>query len=246
MLYRLSTVRQQDNPVRVQTWNGSFRAGDDFKMAVTVYGDDNGTLAITDGSRSRLALFADDRPRGGYAHDYGWGWSTLSAQPARTIEGYAVEGQPGRINFAIPASETGDLCGRYRLALQVDLFDGLYTEVEGVLQVRLGAPDTLGHKLRTFFQLDHSHLDGPDVLAANVTTTGYPIDADGFFVNTGTVVGIPQISGGLISGIGVIDGTTGGNTGGGDTGGGNTGGGTGSDQSSGVLGIGYLGVMVLG
>ncbi|MGD0108364.1 MAG: hypothetical protein ABSC06_30645 [Rhodopila sp.] len=67
----LGTSRVVRNPVRVQQWNASIRAGDDFKLALTVYADDNGTPAIVAGSVSQILLWPDER---GYPHsgDYGF------------------------------------------------------------------------------------------------------------------------------------------------------------------------------
>lgn len=40
--HHLTTVRRQRSPVRVQEWNVSVRAGEDFKLALTVLADDTG------------------------------------------------------------------------------------------------------------------------------------------------------------------------------------------------------------
>lgn len=140
----LATSRHARNPVRVQQWNASIRAGDDFKLALTVYADDVGTPAVAVGSESRLVLWPDQE-RGYYCTpDYGLGWFTggsligSAISPAQIVAGVPVgAGAPGRINFAMSATITASLCrGRYRLALQVNLPDGDFTQIEGILQVR--------------------------------------------------------------------------------------------------------------
>jgi hypothetical protein len=181
---RLSTLRETRNPVRVQTWNASVRAGDDFKLALTVLGSDDGVPAVVAGSRSQLALWPDSR--WGNSPDYGLGWYTGavygSGSPSVVIVGFTTPVRGGGINFALGASSTANLCGRYRLSIQVDLPDGEFSMVEGILQVREAwAGPGLGHVPANFFILDVSQLD-VGILAPDVSVDGYPIDADGFFL----------------------------------------------------------------
>jgi hypothetical protein len=142
--FTLSTSRYVRNPVRVQQWNASMRCGDDFNLALTVYEDDEGTLANLAAATARLPLFRDaaspfDHGWGfGYGCDYGWGWFTLRWQPEVVVAGVLVLATPGLVTFNIPAASTVCFFGRYRLALQVENTDGFYSQVEGVLQVRAG------------------------------------------------------------------------------------------------------------
>jgi len=185
---RLATSRQTRNPVRVQQWNASIRAGDDLKLALTVYNDDSGTLAPVAGSFARLSLFADHRGGIAASPDYGLGWFTggsVIGGPLLAVDGIVVSASlPGRINFYMPGATTRGLWwGRYRLAIQVDLYDGESSAVEGVMQVREPWFNiaTLGHTVRTYFQADRSQLDaGIDGLAPLLNDAGLPVDADGF------------------------------------------------------------------
>jgi hypothetical protein len=140
----LATSRHTRNPVRVQQWNASIRAGDDFKLALTVYADDAGTPVNAVGSQSQL-IIRPDQERGYYCTpDYGLGWFTggsligSAISPTQIITGVVVGiSAPGQINFAMASTITASLRrGRYRLALQVDLPDGDWTQIEGILQVR--------------------------------------------------------------------------------------------------------------
>src|SRR6185312_5688070 len=103
-LFRVAVPRQAPTPVRIPTWNGTIRAGDDLKLALTLLNDDGETPAQVEGSNSRLALCPDERR--GWDHDYGMGWATWANGAAKQITGYAVPDQPGRLNFQMPASET--------------------------------------------------------------------------------------------------------------------------------------------
>jgi hypothetical protein len=201
MTFRVATSRQQRNPVRVQEWNGSLRAGDDLKLALTVYADDLGTLAAVPGSRSQLALYYDERRgsmwgnswgSGGYCCDYGWDWFTYPRTPVQVAAGYvAGSAWPGQVNFYLPPDTTKTLTGRYRMLLELDMDDGTATQIEGILQVRGGITNTLGHIGRSVFTLDQSALDGPDVLAGLLNDAGQAVDADGFpwqVPNAGTVI----------------------------------------------------------
>jgi hypothetical protein len=142
--FALSTSRFVRNPVRCQQWNASMRRGDDFKLAVTVYADDIGTPDDLTGAAAQLALFRDsasliDRPWGfGYGTDYGWGWFTLARKAEVVVAGVLVLATPGLVTFAIPAVTTSALFGRYRHTLQIEGSDGIYTQIEGILQVRAG------------------------------------------------------------------------------------------------------------
>lgn len=150
--FTLATSRTVCNPVRPQQWNVSIRGGDDFRLVLTVYEDDDGTLADVTGAASRLYLRRDGRgpwvlwdygacfldgPRGadwpgdGYGRGYG-----SAGVPSGTV----MDGPAGRIDFAMPGTVTADLCGRYLLLVQVVLADGGMTQVEGILQARRGGP----------------------------------------------------------------------------------------------------------
>jgi hypothetical protein len=183
--FHLATSRQQRNPVRVQQWNGSLRAGDDLKLALTCYTDDLGTLVDLNNARSQLALYYDERGGpgwgDGYCCDYGWGWFTIPRTPAQTVAGYSAGTLwPGQTNFYLPPLTTQTLRGRYKLLLELDLQDGTSTQVEGILQMRGGITNTLGHSQPAVFTLDQSLLDGPDVLAGLLNDAGVAVDADGF------------------------------------------------------------------
>lgn len=189
--FHLATSRQQRSPVRVQQWNGSVRAGDDLKLALTVYADDLGTLALVPGSRSRLALYPDQRDGSGwgYVGDYGWGWYTGPATPVQQADGYvAGSAWPGQVNFFLDNTTTIALCGRYRMLLDLDLYDGTFSQVEGILQVRGGITNTLGHLEPNIFTLDQSILDGPDILAGPMNDAGIATDLDGFPLRPSTFV----------------------------------------------------------
>jgi hypothetical protein len=190
--YRLATSRQVRNPVRVQQWNASIRAGDDFKLALTVYDDDDGTLTLLPGSRSRLALYREH----GYGHgwgfgsglgyccDYGWDWYTGPRTPAQQVDGYvAGTAWPGQVNFSLPGASTAALHGNYRMLLELDMYNGGFTQIEGVLQFRGGITNTLGHAAPVVFTLDQSLLDGPDILQGILNDGGLAVDADGFLLN---------------------------------------------------------------
>lgn len=187
MTFHVATSRQPRSPVRPQQWNGSIRAGDDLKLALTIYTDDNGSLADLAGSRSRLALIHDQHGHDGwgqgwgYGCDYGWGWYSGPRTPAQQVDGYvAGSAWPGQLNFAVAAVSTIALRGRYRMLLEFDLDDGTATQIEGILQVRGGITNTLGHVGRAVFVLDQSILDGPDILAGLLNDAGVAVDVDGF------------------------------------------------------------------
>jgi hypothetical protein len=183
--FHVATSRQQRNPVRVQEWNGTLRAGDDLKLALTCYTDDNGTLADLTSSRSQMALYYDERHghgwgSGGYCCDYGWGWVTYPRTPVQTTPGYAAgSAWPGQVNFYLPPDTTKTLMGRYRMLLELDMADGTSTQVEGILQMRGGITNTLGHGIGPFI-LGQSLLGGPDVLAGLLNDAGQAVDVDGF------------------------------------------------------------------
>lgn len=187
--HRLATMRDERNPVRVQQWNATMRAGDDFKLALTVYADDSGVASVVAGSRSQLALWPDERRGFMNSPDYGWGWWTGATFgpgfPAQIVAGFVTTVRPGGINFAMPGSTTSMLVyGRYRLSVQIDLPDGEFSQVEGILQVREAwARPGLGHVPTTsFFQLDVSQLDVGILAPGQIGNL--PIDADGFFLTT--------------------------------------------------------------
>lgn len=183
--FYVSTERVNRNPVRVQTWNASIRAGDDFKLAVTLYGDDNGTPAIVTGSNSLLVL----RREGDHPHswDYGLGWATGGSAipgvgaPCVQSSGFATSVRPGGINFSLSQAQTAQLFGRYHLLLLVDLPDGSFTQFEGIIQIRGGVWNNvplLLHAAGVFFTLDVSQLD--NAILAALVVNGVPTDQDGF------------------------------------------------------------------
>jgi hypothetical protein len=181
----LGTSRTIRNPVRPQEWNASIRAGDDFKLALTVYADDYGTPAQVTSAHAQILLWPDAI---GYAHscDYGLGWLTGGSPisgPAgllQTIIGFTTPVRPGGINFYLAGAQTQSLClGRYRLVLQVDLPDGTFTQVEGIVQVRGGWRQSgLVHTPGAFLVTDLGETD-IGILAPFVIN-GIPTDADGF------------------------------------------------------------------
>jgi hypothetical protein len=157
------------------------RAGDDFKLALTVYTDDSGTVAQVAGSRSQIALWPDRR--GPHSWDYGLGWLSGATHgpgfPAQFVPGVVTPVRAGGINFSMSGSVTSALChGRYRLSVQIDLYDGEFCMVEGILQVReRWERPGLGHVPLTAAQL--AALVPPPVLV-----DGRFVDADGFFLAT--------------------------------------------------------------
>lgn len=198
-ILRLATLRETRNPVRVQTWNATMRAGDDFKLALTVLNDDTGTPAVVLGSRSQLVLWPDSHHGAWNSWDYGLGWWTGATFgpgfPQQICVGFTTPVRPGGINFPIPSYETTNLqYGRYRLAIQVDLQDGEFCMVEGILQVRerwhrtgfLHIPAT--RRVADFtddfngdFPTPSNQLFGfPGAILVN----GQPVDPDGFFLLT--------------------------------------------------------------
>lgn len=196
----LSTSRVSRTPVRVQQWNASMRAGDDFKLALTIFNDDFGTPAQVGSSVSQILLWPDEQ---GYPHscDYAFAWATGGSPiPGpigwiRQVVGFTTPLRQGGINFALPAANTTSLLGRYHLAIQVDLPDGTYSQVEGVLQVRQSwraRGFTLPHVDANYFTLDSSELDGPMLLAPAVVN-GVPVDLDGF-----PLIGTATSSGGIV------------------------------------------------
>lgn len=184
--FYVSTQRIVRNPVRVQTWDASIRAGDDFKLALTLYADDVGTAAAVDASYSLLSLWHE----GHYPHscDYGLGWATGGSAipgvgaPMIQSSGFATTVRPGGINFSLTGTQTASLFGRYRLVVMVDLADGSFTQFEGILQIRgtrlqRGVPLLL-HTAGVFFTLDVSQLD--NAILAALVINGVPVDQDGF------------------------------------------------------------------
>lgn len=185
MTFHVATSRQQRTPVRVQEWAGTLRAGDDLKLAMTLYADDNGTLADLNNARSQLALYYDERNGpgwgDGYCCDYGWGWFTVPRTPVQVVAGYtAGSAWPGQTNFFIPQLATQTLRGRYKMLLELDLQDGTSTQVEGILQMRGGITNTLAHSQPLVFIVGSSLVDGPDVVAGLLNDAGVAVDADGF------------------------------------------------------------------
>ena len=183
---RLATARIVRNPVRPQRWDASIRAGDDFKLALTVYADDAGTPASVDGAAAQILLWPDPS-HGPFSYDYGLGWLTggtpigAPGWVVRTIMGYPTPMRAGGINFFLAAPDTAALrVGRYRLVLQVDLPGGAYSQVEGILQVRATWGFGLVPGVTSIFQLDVSQLDRAALAAGLVN--GLPVDADGFFL----------------------------------------------------------------
>jgi hypothetical protein len=183
--FYVATSRVNRNPVRVQEWNASIRGGDDFKLALTLYGDDDGTPAIVTGSNSLLVLRRErNHP---HSWDYGLGWATGGSAipgvggPCVQSVGFVTTVRPGGINFSLSQAQTAQLSGRYHLILMVDLPDGSFTQFEGVIQVRGGvwnrAPMLL-HTSGVFFTLDISQLD--NAILAALVENGIPVDQDGF------------------------------------------------------------------
>lgn len=185
-VFRVATSREIRSPVRPQIWNASIRAGEDFKLAITLYSDDDGTPAIVDGSYSLLSLWHEDH----YLHscDYGLGWATggtaIPGIGAASIQsaGYATTVRAGGINFSLTGTQTAAMFGRYRLVVLVDLPDGSFSQFEGVLQIRgtrmhMGVPLLL-HTAGVFFTLDVSQLD--NAILAALVINGVPVDQDGF------------------------------------------------------------------
>lgn len=174
----LGTSRRVRNPVRAQNWNCSIAAGEDFKLALTLYDDDAGTPTLVRSSRSQITIIPDEE-RNNFTFDYGLGWSTTQHRII-AIPGYVVyPAAPGRINFYMPARQTACLPGRYKLSLFVDLEDGEYLELQGVLQVRGVWNQSPGHHV-AYFQLDRSQLDGNERLSDVLGLDGVPLDVDGF------------------------------------------------------------------
>lgn len=187
--FHLATSRVSRNPVRCQQWNASIRGGDDFKLAMTVYQDDAGTPAQVSLSHSRLTLQSDIRWPAGMSGDYGWGWATggspipfaAGGTALQQTDGFVTPVRDGGINFALPGTATQGMWGRYRLTIEVDMLDGDFSQVEGILQVRpsWNLP-RIGHTPAPFFTLDQSQLD-VGILAGNLVN-GLPVDQDGFFL----------------------------------------------------------------
>ncbi len=175
---RLSVIRARRSPVRSPQWNVSIRAGEDFKLALTVFQNEQGVPSNTYCCVSQLALIPLDRHW--RSCDYGLGWASYAGSPAIVIKGVGVpEIGPGRVNFSMDSYQTSALFGSYRLVISVDLIDGDFIEAEGVFQVRGTNRIGLAHHI-SFFQLDRSQLDGRDMLADTLDATGVPIDEDGF------------------------------------------------------------------
>lgn len=183
--FHLSTLRQVRDPVRVPEWNASIAAGDDFKLALTVYADDAGAAADVTGSRSRLALWPDDYPSdGARSRDYDAAWWTGGSLIPTVfgrqlqIDGAVTSVRAGGLNFHVSSSTTSRMHRRYRLIISVDLADGSFCQTSGVLQLR--APMTMGltHGSVLFFQLAVSGLSTAQLAPAVID--GVPVDADGF------------------------------------------------------------------
>ena len=201
--FQLATSRMSFNPVRVQQWNVSIRAGDDFSLALSCYDDDDGTVTDLTGSASALALFRDDASYDGHAWgygcDYGWGWFTLRRQPEAVIAGVNAV-TPGLINFVIPAATTAGFWGRYRIALQVGTSEGLYTQVEGILQTRRGlgagllsgalAPGTPG-AAGVAVSLAYIITGRPAALQKYNLVPGVPLSVPANFAGTAVYAGTP-------------------------------------------------------
>lgn len=196
--FRASVSRQVRNPVRAPVWNGSIRAGDGLKFALSVYADDNANAAIVDNCQALLALWPE-QSHAAVSCDYGLSWFTggspipyAGGMPVAQASGFATPVRPGGINFYLPASITQGLYGRYRLAVMVDLPDGSFSMLEGVLQIRaqwfVAAP-LLAHTQGVLFSLDVSALDS--ALLAALVVNGVPCDADGF----------PLLIGGSVDGV---------------------------------------------
>jgi hypothetical protein len=200
------------SPIRLQQWNCSIRSGDDFKLAVTVYQDNTGALCDVTNSQSRLVL-KPERDRAGWngwgwagggscgydGWDYGLGYITLDGGMTITAPGYVAIGSAGRLNFALQGSQTQCMRhGRYLLSVQIDLADGEYSQVEGVLQVREGSRlYDQTHVVVPYFQLDATPLDTAPIVPLNYD--GVAVDQDGF-------PEIQQVNGGQTAqlGIGVL------------------------------------------
>lgn len=174
MIHRLATLRQTGLELRCQQWNASIRAGDDFNLVLTVYADDGGALLDVNNAVASLMLTRDGQYPGWGTCDYGAGWWTTQANPDVRLAGVlATDTTTGQITFAMPGgvlgAVNGGMCGvtRYRLAIQIDMRDGEYTQIEGVLQVRpgpVGLTHVAGIASGNPFILDVSQLDGLDVI----------------------------------------------------------------------------------
>jgi hypothetical protein len=185
--FRLATTRRVRDPVRVQEWDASIAAGDDFKIALTVYGDDSGVAADVTGSRSRLALWPEDYlQRHGRSSDYGasayTGGSDIPSPHLTTcsVDGSVTTIRAGGVNFLVPSAVTSRMRRRYRMALSVDLADGSFCQVEGVLQLRHHVGHHVVPAVYTFFTLDISQLDV--AILAPAVVGGVITDLDGFFL----------------------------------------------------------------
>lgn len=183
--FYVGTSRVNRNPVRVQTWNASIRGGDDFKLAVTLYGDDSGTPAIVTGSNSLLVLRRECNVP--HSWDYGLGWATggsaIPGYPGACLQspGFVTTVRAGGINFSLSQAQTAQLFGRYHLMVLVDLPDGSFTQFEGIIDVRGGTWNQMPLLLHTagvFLTLDISQLD--NAILAALVENGIPVDQDGF------------------------------------------------------------------
>jgi hypothetical protein len=172
------------NPVRTLAWNATMRAGDDIKVAFTLLDDDCETPINVRSANAQLSLYHMDEGRGRW--DYGishGGWCDgpyghAAAIVPGVVQNDAVEGR-GRINFFLPASLSVGLWeGRYRAFIAVDQPYGVSTEIEGMIQVRANAKNTLGNAPREYLRIGISRLG--EALIPPQVIAGLPSDADGF------------------------------------------------------------------
>ena len=190
--FRIAAPCQSPTPTRVPTWNGTVRAGEDLKIAFLLLDEDGETPVHVNASRSQVTL-AYEGPRGGYCHDYGMGWPAYGGRPAHAIAGQVVPQAVGRINFRLPAMDTGEFWGRYLMRIEVDQPDGVSTEIEGVLQVRPG-PEGLGNAPRIYMQPGVTPI-GTGLIAYGAVGD-LPVDQDGFPVQQALYVVPPPVQGG--------------------------------------------------
>lgn len=173
--FHITAARQGPNPVRPFHWNGSIRGGEDFKVAFRVLDGDGETPLHLADPRGVLSLYwIEPRPRA--CSDYGLGWLTGRSRPVATAASFQITDETGRLNFMLSAASTSGLHGQYGLVLEVDDFDGVNVQMEGVLQVRPGvAPATVP---RVYFQPGITPI-GIGLIPPR-TINGLPTDADGF------------------------------------------------------------------
>jgi len=164
--FKLAMAVARRNPVRIPRRDFAIVMGEDLRFKVKIL-DADAPDAAQISATMRLVIWPD-----GMRLNCDYGWASLPrSHDIRQYRG--VVGADGHSLLRVSGRATVNLCGRHGIAI---LTRNSALSI-GVLQV--ASTELVDEFEPGLFTLDHSALDGPDVLPARVVG-GQPVDADGF------------------------------------------------------------------